>query len=505
MKKALISFLLLIPLLTFGQTYQLNLKASTLRQVGNYGERSNISVQHLTHKMNVVSNGKVKNEYYLNIGIDSILIDKEVTESLTFSVKSMQDLWNVAIIKSVLCELTEYGTQESMRSEIEEEVLNFINQQYNYGMIFNDPCLENYIYGLIAKIAPDTMIDGRPSNVNLLLLDSPVMNAGMYPNGTLVLNTGLLSALHTEDELVAILAHEIAHFILDHSIQNVNKQVSRKKKAEFWAALATGVTAVAEGVAASKNSYYIPGGATIAMAGISTIIASQVIDRLGMQYNHKQETEADKLAMKTLEILGYNRHALATALNRMCKLNLQERSGRMYFKGYTHPALVDRIKASGIPNEDCDRNFEKEVSFAVTSTARMKYEDRRFRQVLQLVSQNINNNVATSEDYILKANCLMALNNDSESNVEILNLINKAKEIDKSNINIYKSEILANIRLKKFDFVLDLLSSYNEKLIELKALLKDVNSGVSWDAQNRYISIEQDWVNRMSIKIKSMI
>ena len=47
-------------------------------------------------------------------------------------------------------------------------------------------------------------------------------NVYMYSNGTMVIHTGLLSALHTEDELVAILSHEIAHFVLDHSVQNVN-------------------------------------------------------------------------------------------------------------------------------------------------------------------------------------------------------------------------------------------------------------------------------------------
>ena len=60
---------------------------------------------------------------------------------------------------------------------------------------------------------------------------------------------------------------------------------------------------------------------------------------------------------------------------------------------------------------------------------------------------NIKNGVATSEDYILKANCLLALYNDDKSNNEVLDLINKAKEIDKANVNIYKAEILANLRV----------------------------------------------------------
>ena len=75
----------------------------------------------------------------------------------------------------------------------------------------------------------------------------------------------------------------------------------------------------------------------------------------------------------------------------------------------------------------------------------MKFEDRRFRQALPLVDININNGVATAEDYILKANCLLALYNNEQSNNEVLKLIAKAKEIDASNINVYKAEILGNL------------------------------------------------------------
>lgn len=496
--------LLMMSAYSFSQTYDINLKTTTTKDFGVFGKGSPLNFSQLQHKLAFESGDKIKNEYYLILGESSTMVSKELIESLSFKVETIQDLWNVGIIKNVLCELADKGTQQEFRNEIEDDVLDFISQQQNYGLVFNDPCLENYIYGLIAKIAPSIMIDGRPSNVNLLIISNPSTNASMYPNGTLTINTGLLSALHSEDELVAILAHEIAHFVLDHSVQNINKQASRKKRAEFWAALATGVTAIAEGVAVSKNNYYIPGGATIAMAEISTSIASQVIDRLGMSYNHAQEQEADEMAVKALELLGYNRNALATALNRIFQLDLNERSARMYFQGYTHPALVDRINKSGIPYNECNPQFEKEVSFAVTSAARMKYEGRRFRQVLPLVNQNIKNNVATSEDYILKANCLLALKNDETSNNEIIDLIEKAKELDNFNINICKSEILANIRLNHLDYVQKLLETYIQKLAEFDQSLKDIQNEDIWGANYGFILSEQDWAKRMSIKIKSM-
>lgn len=497
--------LLLFPLFVLSQTYDVNLDAITQKKFRVYNKGSEVKITSIMHKLNAESGNKVRTEYYATIGQDTVLIDKKFTEDLSFKVNTIQDMWDVAVIKHVLSELIDNGSQENMRNEMEEEALEYINKQKSYGMVFNDPCLENYIYGLIAKIIPNSMIDGRPSNINLLILDSPVTNAGMFPNGTLVINTGLLSTLHTEDELVAVLSHEVAHFVLDHAVINVNKEASRKKRAEFWAGLATAVTAVAEGVAASKNEYYVPGAATLGMAVLSTSIAVQVVERLGMKYNHKQEEEADDMAMQTLEHLGYDKNALSTALNRMNQTMINERSSKMYFQSYTHPALVERISKAGAPYAKEDVKFEQEISFAVTSSARMKFEDRRFRQVLPLVNQNIENRVATSEDYILKANCLLALKNDAVSNNEIIQLIEKAKELDGSNINIYKSEILANIRLNKLYYVQELLNTYIQKLSEYGDSLNEIQNEDIWGDNYRFIVSERDWAIRMIIKIKSML
>ena len=387
---------------------------------------------------------------------------------------------------------------------MEKDALEYISKVKAYGLEFNDPYLENYIYSLIAKIAPVTIVDGRPGNVNLLILEDATLNACIYPNGTLVINTGLLSALHSEDELVAILSHEIAHFILDHSIDNVNKNKARQKRAEFWAALATGVAAVAEGVVASQNKYYVPGAATLGVAMMASTIASNVIERLGMKYNQDQEYEADNLAIQILTLLNYDKNALATALNRIEDQMLIERSNAMYFASYTHPALIERINKAGKAQKDISQQFEKEVSFAVTSTARMKYEDRRFRQALTYATQNIENQVATAEDYIIKANCILALRNDMQSNTQVIELINTAKSLDPTNINIYKAEILANLRLKDRNKASDLLNSYHSKLEEMRSQLNEIKSGVFWETTNRFINVEQEWSNRMRIKLQGM-
>jgi predicted Zn-dependent protease len=223
-----------------------------------------------------------------------------------------------------------------------------------------------------------------------------------------------------------------------------------------------------------------------------------------MKYNIEQEEEADEIAIQALEILGYDKNALASALNRMRSIMEQERSHVMYFQSYTHPALVKRIQDAGKPQDISSSDFEREMSFAVTSTARMKFEDRRFRQVLPLVEQNINNGVATSEDYILKAHCLLSLYNDPQSNTEVLNMVNMAKSLDESNVNIYKAEILANLRLEKHIAAQELLSQYIQRLNEMELSLKEIESDRAWDNTHNFISTERDWAKRMIVKVRAM-
>ena len=505
MKKQLtFLFGLFVAIMVSAQTYNVNLDAILTGDIKPYKKGESVHISKVIHSIDTNDYGDVKDAYFLVIGKDTIPFSQRVNERLDLKYNDIQGLWDAEIIYNVFEELEKKGIQNSLRVEMEEEALDYIQRIQEYGVAFNDPYLENYIYGLVSKIAPSTLIDCRPGNINILILDNPAMNAGMYSNGTMIINTGLISALHTEDELVAILAHEIAHFVLDHSVQNVNAAVSRKKRAEFWAAVATGLTAVAEGVAAAKSNYYMPGAATLGMAALSSTVASQVIDRLGMNYNAKQEETADKVAVMALEILGYDKNALASALNRMKEVMVEERSKAMYFQSYTHPALVKRIFDAGKPQDKASQIFEQEISFAVTSTARMKFEERRFRQVLPLVNQNIYNGVATSEDYILKANCLLALHNDPQTNTEILEIVETAKNIDPSNINIYKAEILANLRLKKFVESQSLLEQYVQKLSEMEISLKEIESDVTWDSNYKFITTERDWAQRMLIKVNVM-
>lgn len=494
---------LFLSLHSFGQTVDLNLNATMAKAYGTWKKDSQVSIVKFVNDESISSTGAVYKVFYLEDSEgNKVDILYKLDKCFNWRPNNIQELWDGAVVSNVLFHLKNYGYQHDLRREMEYDALDYIQRVKQYGLELDDPYLETYIYSLISKIVPNRMIDGRPGSINLLIEQNPNINACCFPNGTIVLNTGLLAALHSEAELVAILSHEIAHYVLDHSVQNIVTAINRQRRAEFWAAVATGVTAAAEGYMAATNDYYIPGAATYAVASLSTGIASAVIERLGMNYNHDQEKAADEFAVHALKLLGYDSNALATALERLKGDYIRERNYALYFDSYSHPSLISRIKEAGEPQIVQEREFEQMISFAVTNSALMKYSDRRFHQCLPLLSQNIENNVAIADDYLIKANCLLATNNTIESNTEVIELIEKAKELENNNINIYKAEIIATLRLNHKEKALELLDSYIDALSMYN--LDNIKSNTYWDTVRQFVSSEDRWARQMKIKLKGM-
>ena len=488
----------------FAQTYELGFDAKVLKNYSIFKKGDIIHVDSMKHQLTfqeTLSGSIPQNTYMLYTSAGSTMVKEKLEKVLDVNYRNAQDFWNAQAIFNVLEDLTKNGTQEEIRAEMESDVLEYINRVTRNGMQLDDPFLESYIYSVITKLSPQILIDGRPGVVNLLILSGTTANAYMFPNGTLVVTTGLISLLHSEDELAAILAHEIAHFVLDHSVQNYNKIKKAQKRAEFWAAFATVLTGIAEGAAAANNPYYKPGLATLSVAIAAEQIAAEVCKKLGMAYTRKQESEADNVAKELIRVMGYDPNALATALSRIEEAMKQERSIEMYFAS-DHPALIDRIKNAGIPSNRVDKDFEKIISFAVSDAASMKMQDRRFRQALPLVSQNISNNVGTADDYIQKANCLLYMKNDANSYNEVVNLIGEAKKIRPNNINIYKTEIIVYLRQARYNEAKNLLASYRERLLSMIKFSEEIPE-IEKTRRYNYINSEIIWVDDMTQKLKA--
>lgn len=83
-----------------------------------------------------------------------------------------------------------------------------------------------YVQALLTAVAQGSRKGFR---YRAFLYETTVPNAFALPGGVVVVTTGLLSTLHSEAELVAVLAHEVGHVELSHCMDGVRFEILERK------------------------------------------------------------------------------------------------------------------------------------------------------------------------------------------------------------------------------------------------------------------------------------
>lgn len=91
--------------------------------------------------------------------------------------------------------------------------------------------LEKYINGIIHKLANENEIDSKPLRIFLSRDTDP--NAYSLGDGNFVFNLSLLNRLENEEELYFILAHELAHYRLDHLKNQMTAKMQLSMSKEY--------------------------------------------------------------------------------------------------------------------------------------------------------------------------------------------------------------------------------------------------------------------------------
>jgi len=406
-----------------------------------------------------------------------------------------KELWDIFKVQSDIIEnLYKNGFQYDMRKDLENESIDILDYFRDNDMLFEDTYLQDYLQTLIYRIHPVTLGDGRPGTLNVNILKCSDPNAIILPNGTIFLTTGLLGLANSEEELIGALAHEVAHFVLDHQIININKDLQRKKWADFWAAMATVAAAATETYMAYEYDYYPTGDFTYATAVIASTVAYSIAERAGAKYSIEQEKEADEVAGRVMKFLNVDPSALATLLAKMreyCYLNGEYLA---LTGGGTHPDIDSRIKNLGVPNPNQFKSTEYDIrmSRVLSYNAGVEYYMRHLASCEALVDRNIHCGVATEMDYLLKAAVTRALYDTPGKNQEALDYLLKGKDLNVTpNINLYKHEGITYMRLKQYDKAIAAFMKYEEEL----RLLDD-------EVPGKFEEI--DWTREMIHKAKHM-
>jgi len=194
----------------------------------------------------------------------------------------------------------------------------------NYKIWNGNPALTAYLNNICAAI---TINSPRPDIFNgyhVAILDSNEVNAFATSGGHILVTRGLISAAKSEDALAGVLAHEVSHIQLKHSIKAI------KSSRITQALLVTGTSAAGAATGMNVNQ----------LTDVFNESVGEIVQTLvNNGYSKTQEYDADNTALKLMAGAGYNPNGLIDMLNELN--NIQSKTAGGFNK--THPTPAQRI------------------------------------------------------------------------------------------------------------------------------------------------------------------
>ena len=157
---------------------------------------------------------------------------------------------------------------------------------------------------------------------HVAILNTDEVNAVSAPGGFIMISRGFINLLSNEDELAAIIAHEIGHVALKHGLSAISESN-----------LTDALQIVGkEAVASSGN---------MAVTQLNALFGDSVNEVVGTLldkgYSRSSEYDADEYAVTLLTKAGYNPQAMMTALKKLEQIT-DSKGGW----ASTHPSPADR-------------------------------------------------------------------------------------------------------------------------------------------------------------------
>jgi beta-barrel assembly-enhancing protease len=217
-----------------------------------------------------------------------------------------------------------------------------LQQMRALDMTVNDPLLDDYINNLGFRLVASS---AKPKDhFAFFIAKDPVINAFSAPGGYIGIDSGLIVITRTEDELAAVMAHEIGHITQNH-LQRAYEQA--KKDTPLMALVALG--AIAAGGAAGGQAAYA------ALLGGEGMVLQKEIN-----FTRKDEAEADRTGIMTLAKAGFDPNAMAEFFQRMEDVMSADSGGiNVPSLLQDHPVTAERIsdaKARAVALIDEEKN-----------------------------------------------------------------------------------------------------------------------------------------------------
>lgn len=184
-----------------------------------------------------------------------------------------------------------------------------------------DETLQQRVRTIGARIA--AICDRKELVYHFAVIDDKDVNAFSLPGGYIFVDEGLVKKTTSDDELAAVIAHEVAHVTARHAVKRFESGIGLQLLQ--LASLATRQAQATQGIS----------------------LASQAAR---LAYAREDELEADKLGAKYMKAAGFEPKAMLTFLETLDAVN--DAKNQYLPRGFvrpqyalTHPFVPERIRA----------------------------------------------------------------------------------------------------------------------------------------------------------------
>lgn len=236
--------------------------------------------------------------------------------------------------------------------------------------LIDEPDIQLYFKGLGDEVL--AVADGRYFNYRFFIVNSDEFNAFAAPSGLIFFNSGLIESTEDEDELVSVLAHEVAHATSRHIASQLKKNTS------------VGLATIGLALAALA----VGGGAASQALFVGSIAAGKSFQ---LHFSRQHEEEADRMAYEWPKKMGRNPEKMESMLKTMRRITRYRMGKTIPQYLLTHPnpeARLDYVQSLLLRDRDILKNGNDSDQF---NFLRMKYrvmslakDSEKFRNYLVL-------------------------------------------------------------------------------------------------------------------------
>lgn len=196
--------------------------------------------------------------------------------------------------------MTTLISSEEFNRKAAQEYRQTLEEAAKKGQLNQDPAQVERVRRIVERLIPSTATfrsDAPGWDWEVSVITSNEVNAWCMPGGKIAVYTGLLTRLKlTDDELAAVMGHEISHALREHS------------REQYSQALAQGI-------------FIDILGAVTGASAVTQNAGQTVLDvMLNLPHSRTDETEADRIGVELAARSGYDPRAAISLWEKMDKL-----------------------------------------------------------------------------------------------------------------------------------------------------------------------------------------